>query len=193
GTTWSRYPLERNTIVPAGAVLYQKNAYLTLPFTLEDGPGKIEAWRRELLQPLTTSPAVLTNGMQAKVNKRPLARRGEAEDSSVPKHLLWEALHYCIDQQLYIAHLNIVELGYVYDLSVQGGVVKVLMSMPHRGRPLSSFFVWGSSEVHRNVSKTIVDALSEVPGVQKVVVEQTWYPEWNSNMISQEGRKKLGI
>src|SRR5690606_38749015 len=74
GTTWSRYPLERNTIVPAGAVLYQKNAYLTLPFTLEDGPGEIEAWRRELLQPLTTSPAVLTNGMQAKVNKRPLAR-----------------------------------------------------------------------------------------------------------------------
>jgi metal-sulfur cluster biosynthetic enzyme len=29
--------------------------------------------------------------------------------------------------------------------------------------------------------------------VRKVVVEQTWYPEWNSNLISEEGRKKLGI
>jgi metal-sulfur cluster biosynthetic enzyme len=36
-------------------------------------------------------------------------------------------------------------------------------------------------------------ALSEIPGVRKVIVDQTWYPEWNSNFISEEGRKKLGI
>lgn len=193
GHTWSRYPLERNTVVPAGAMLYQKNAYLTLPFTLEDGPGKIEAWRKELMDPLKASASALPDEITAGENRRPLARRGEAGDSSIPKVLLWEALHFCKDQQLYIADINIVELGYIYDLSEQGGVVKVLMSMPHRGRPLSSFFVWGSSEVHRKVSKTIVGALMDVPGVRKVVVEQTWYPEWNSNMISEEGRKKLGI
>src|SRR5690554_1286040 len=186
GHTWSRYPLERNTVVPAGAILYQKNAYLTLPFTLEDGPAKIEAWRRELMQPLMASADAFPAHIKANGGQSSLARRGEAQDSAIPKHLLWEAMNYCIDQQLYIANINIVELGYVYDLNVQDdGVVKVLMSMPYRGRPLSSFFVWGSSEVHRKVSKTITTALSEVPGVRKVVVEQTWYPEWNSNMISE--------
>ncbi|MFA5244618.1 MAG: hypothetical protein WC380_04900 [Pedobacter sp.] len=81
----------------------------------------------------------------------------------------------------------------IYNLSVQDGVVKVLMTMPHRGRPLSSFFIWGSSVVHRTVSKTIRGALSEIPGVRKVVVEQTWYPLWNSNLMTDECRKKLGI
>jgi metal-sulfur cluster biosynthetic enzyme len=95
---------------------------------------------------------------------------------------------------MYISNVNLVELGYIYNLSMDDdGVVKVLMTMPHRGRPLSSFFIWGSSVVHRTVSKTIVGALMEIPGVRKVVVDQTWYPEWNSNMMTDECRGKLGI
>ena len=194
GTTWSRYPLERNQLVPEGAVLHQKNAYVTLGFTEADGPTKIEALRKELLSPLTSFQATLPVGISAKENKRVLARDGEAQNGQIPKQVLWDALRNCIDQQLYIADVNIVELGYIYNLSMDDdGVVKVLMTMPHRGRPLSSFFIWGSSVVHRTVSKTIMGALTEIPGVRKVVVDQTWYPEWNSNFISEEGRKKLGI
>ena len=194
GTTWSRYPLERNQLVPEGAVLHQKNAYVTLGFTEADGPTKIEALRKELLSPLTSFQATLPIGISAKENKRVLARDGEAQNGQIPKQVLWDALRNCIDQQLYIADVNIVELGYIYNLSMDDdGVVKVLMTMPHRGRPLSSFFIWGSSVVHRTVSKTIMGALTEIPGVRKVVVDQTWYPEWNSNFISEEGRKKLGI
>jgi metal-sulfur cluster biosynthetic enzyme len=33
----------------------------------------------------------------------------------------------------------------------------------------------------------------EIPGVRKVVVDQTWYPEWNSNLMTDECRGKLGI
>lgn len=194
GTTWSRYPLERNQLVPEGAVLHQKNAYVTVGFTEADGPTKIEALRKELLSPLTSFQATLPIGISAKENKRVLARDGEAQNGQIPKQVLWDALRNCIDQQLYIADVNIVELGYIYNLSMDDdGVVKVLMTMPHRGRPLSSFFIWGSSVVHRTVSKTIMGALTEIPGVRKVVVDQTWYPEWNSNFISEEGRKKLGI
>jgi metal-sulfur cluster biosynthetic enzyme len=194
GTTWSRYPLERNQLVPEGAVLHQKNAYVTVAFTEADGPAKIEALRKELLSPLTSVQAILPAGIAAKENKRVLAREGEAQNGQISKQVLWDALKNCKDQQLYIADVNIVELGYIYNLSMDDdGVVKVLMTMPHRGRPLSSFFIWGSSVVHRTVSKTIMGALSEIPGVRKVIVDQTWYPEWNSNFISEEGRKKLGI
>src|SRR5690606_30605661 len=107
--------------------------------------------------------------------------------------MLWSTLRDSKDQQLYISDVNIVELGYIYDLSVNRGIVNVLMTMPHRGRPLSSFFVWGSSSVHRAVSKTIVEALMSISGVNLVWVEQTWYPEWNTNFITGEARKKLGV
>lgn len=193
GTTWARYPLQRNQLVPKGAVLHQKNAYITIPFTAEEGPARIEAMRKELMSPLRAGSLVLDKGITGQASKGRLARRGEAQDSSVDKRALWAALSSCIDQQLYISDVNLVELGYIYDLSVEGDVVRVLMTMPHRGRPQSSFFIWGSSVVHRSVSKTIVGALSEVQGVNKVIVDQTWYPEWNSNLITEEGRRKLGI
>ena len=193
GTTWSRYPLERNQVVPEGAVLHQKNAYVTVAFTEKDGPQKIEALRKELLSPMKSVPASVPTGASSVPQLNALANPGEAGDSEISKAVMWEALRSCIDQQMYISNVNLVELGYIYNLSVKDGVVNVLMTMPHRGRPLSSFFIWGSSVVHRTVSKTITGALSEIPGVRKVVVEQTWYPGWNSNLMTEECRKKLGI
>ena len=195
GTVWVRHPtLDKiqNHIIPQGAILRQKNAYVTIAFTEKDGPGKIEALRKELLSPMDSFTPTLTANM-AKESQGALARAGEAQDSPISKVVLWEALKSCIDQQMYISNVNLVELGYIYNLTVEDGVVKVLMTMPHRGRPLSSFFIWGSSVVHRTVSKTITGALSEVPGVRKVLVEQTWYPEWNSNFMTDECRVKLGI
>ncbi len=194
GTVWVRHPtIEgiKNHTIPEGAILRQKNAYVTIAFTEKEGPGKIEALRKELLSPMSSFSTALN--VSAKESPGSLANPGESGDSEIPKAVLWEALKSCIDQQMYISNVNLVELGYIYDLSVEDGVVSVLMTMPHRGRPLPSFFIWGSSVVHRTVSKTINGALLEVPGVRKVVVEQTWYPAWNSNLISAEGRKKLGI
>ncbi|MDO8993127.1 MAG: hypothetical protein Q7U83_08690, partial [Daejeonella sp.] len=197
GTVWVRHPTMvgiKNHTIPEGAILRQKNAYVTIAFTEKDGPGKIEALRKELLSPMDSYSSGLTTIASAKESKRSLARPGEAGDSPISKAVLWEALKSCIDQQMYISNVNLVELGYIYNLSMDDdGVVKVLMTMPHRGRPLSSFFIWGSSVVHRTVSKTIVGALMEIPGVRKVVVDQTWYPEWNSNLMTDDCRKKLGI
>ncbi len=193
GTTWSRYPLERNQLVPEGAVLHQKNAYVTIAFTEKDGPAKIEALRKELLSPMKSSPSSAPKDASSAAIKGVLANPGESGDSEIPKAVLWDALKNCKDQQMYISDVNLVELGYIYNLSIKDGVVSVLMTMPHRGRPLSSFFIWGSSVVHRAVSKTITGALSEIPGVRKVLVEQTWYPAWSSNLMTEECRKKLGL
>jgi metal-sulfur cluster biosynthetic enzyme len=67
----------------------------------------------------------LPAGVAAKENKRVLAREGEAQNGQIPKQVLWDALRNCKDQQLYIADVNIVELGYIYNLSMDDdGVVK---------------------------------------------------------------------
>ena len=77
GQIWSRYPVPKSVkTIPKGAVLHQKNAYVTLPFTMSDGPAKIEALRKELLNPLSTSQAELQSNVSAKASPRSLARLG---------------------------------------------------------------------------------------------------------------------
>ena len=90
---------------------------------------------------------------------------------------------------MYVTDTNVVDLGLVYDIRVRGDVVHLVMAMPHRGHPRLGFFTYGSGG---NATPVRLE-LMKVPGVSKVVVEQTWEPGWNSNRITATGRRKLGI
>ena len=194
GQIWSRYPVPKTIkTIPKGAVLHQKNAYVTIPFTLKDDTAKIENLRQELLNPLSSAGSVLSNGIIAKESPRRLARVSEAQDSPINKALIWEALGLVKDPQLYKADISIVDLGLVYDVAVRGSVVTVTLAMPHRGRPLGAYFTHSSNVVHATVSKTMMEAVYAVPGVRKVIMEQTWYPLWNVNLLTDAGRLKLQL
>lgn len=188
GHVWSR-ALYHNATLPAGAVLRQKNAYLTLPFPAVQGAEMVERFRHQLLNPLLPSSVQLPSGMPAGKPAGSLARPGEAGDSPISKKLLWGALAECQDQQLYTSRPSVVDLGLVYDLRVRGDVVFVLMAMPHRGRPRIGYFSYGSG----GNSTPVEQMLLKVPGVRKVVVEQTWEPHWDANRVTAEGRRKLGL
>ncbi len=188
GHVWSR-ALFQGATLPAGAVLRQRNAYLTTPFPEQGGAGMIESTRHRLMNPLAPSSASLPSGFQAAACSGRLGRNGEIGDSLISKRELWNALATCLDEQLYAARPSVVDLGLIYDLRVRADVVHVLMTMPHRGRPLSGYFSYGSG----GNSSPIRDRLLKVPGVRKVVVEQTWKPHWNANCLTDEGRRKLGI
>ena len=187
GQVWSRYPLPGNQ-VPAGAALHQRNAYVALPFTAEDGPRRLEELRHLLVNPLRLSVgAVPREGAQPSPGR--LARPGESGDSPISKQALWAALRDCKDEQLYKADINVVDLGLVYDLRVRGDTVQVVMAMPHRGRPRLGYFAYGSG----GNSMPVQQRLLQVPGVKKVIVEQTWEPGWNSNRLTDDGRRKFGL
>jgi len=194
GHVWSRYPLPGKH-VPAGAVLHQKNAYSVVPFTEPGGAERIEALRRQLTHPLVVSPndAIPPSPSTPGTAVGHLARAGETGDSPIPKPLLWAALRDCKDAQLYTADINVVDLGLIHDLRVRGNVVSVVMAMPHRGRPLMGYFTQGSISVHPTFSRPIRERLLQVPGVGKVVFEQTWDPGWSSNDLTDAGRQKLGL
>jgi metal-sulfur cluster biosynthetic enzyme len=198
GQIWSRYPLSNSHAfnrheIPEGAIFHQKNAYVTLPFDTRNGPERIESLRNELMNPQLVSASSLQSNTIARDSPRRLARLGEAQDCPIPKELIWKALRDVKDPQFYKSDISIVDLGLVYDVTVRGSVVKVLIAMPHRGRPLGTYFAYGSNVVHPTTSKNILTAIYEVPGVKKVIMEQTWYPGWSSNMLTDDGRKKLGI
>ncbi len=196
GSVWSRYPLPVKD-VPAGAVLRQKNAYVSIPFDATNGPTEIERLRRCMMGPLTASAQGSVDRDAIANLKMPestiqLARPGEAGDSEL-KRLVWQGLQDCKDGQLYMSDISVVELGLVRDVHVRGNVVTVVMTMPHRGRPRLGYFVDGSTSVHPTLSVPIRERLMQIPGVRQVVVEQTWEPAWSSNDLTDVGRKKLGV
>ena len=199
GAVWSRYPLPLKD-VPAGAILRQKNAYISIPFTANDGPPAIERMRRCMMSPLLIlkdEVAILNepdqNVAAPERPSNPLARTGESGDNSISKQVIWNALKDCKDAQLYTADINVVELGLVDDIRVRGDVVTVVMSMPHRGRTRLGYFIDGSISVHPTLSVPVRERLMQIPGVRQVVVKQNWQPAWNSNRVTIDGRKKLGL
>ena len=52
-----------------------------------------------------------------------------------------------------------------------------------------SYFTFGSG----GNSVPVQQRLLKVPGVGKVIVEQTWEPGCNSNRLTEDGRRKLGL
>lgn len=190
GHVWSR-ALYNNTTLKAGAVLRQKNAYLTSPLAMEGGLSKVESLNRQLKNPLQVQPLRLDAGTPASADGQPgqLARPGEKDEGPVTKKAVWEALKNCRDEQLYATRHSVVDLGLIRDVRIRAGVVHVVMAMPGRGRPRIGFYSYGSG----GNENPIRELLLRIPGVEKVVVEQTWDSPWNSNHLTDQGRRLLDL
>ncbi len=78
--------------------------------------------------------------------------------------------------------INVVDLGLVYDVSVQEGNVHVLMTLTAPGCGMGPF-----------IAQQAEWAIAELEGVADVEVEMVFDPPWNPEMISEDGKKLLGI
>ncbi len=93
---------------------------------------------------------------------------------------VWEALRTVVDPELGV---NVVDLGLVYEVSVDDGRVYVAMTMTTPGCPL-----------HESMAQMVERAiLFRVPGVREVTVKLVWDPPWSPDRITEEGRKLLGL
>jgi metal-sulfur cluster biosynthetic enzyme len=197
GHVWSRYPLPVNELM-AGAVLQQKNAYLSGPFSYPQDVGKLETTYAALKHPVVASEIGLDDlGVDAD-HRQPLmttrlARPGEHGDLTRLKDEVWKALRDSKDAQLYTADINVVDLGLVNDVQLHGETLTLRMSMPHPGRPRLGYFTHGSISVHPTLSVPIRERLLKIPGIKNIQVIQSWHPAWNSLRLSNVGRAKLGL
>jgi phenylacetate-CoA oxygenase PaaJ subunit len=91
----------------------------------------------------------------------------------------WAALRRVTDPEY---PLSIVDLGMVYDVRVEGGVVAVDITFTSIGCPAMDM-----------IGDDIRDALREVPGVREVRIEVVWSPPWTKDRISDRGRKVLAM
>lgn len=90
-----------------------------------------------------------------------------------------EKLRHCLDPELGI---NIIDLGLVYSINIDGPRVNVVMTLTTAGCPLESYF-----------TKDITDRLKSIKGVSDVLVELTFDPPWNLSKMSQESKDILGF
>ncbi len=87
-------------------------------------------------------------------------------------------LEQVIDPEL---NINIVDLGLIYEVDVDGSDVSILMTLTTPGCPLHGVF---DELVKREVRK--------LDSVESIDVELTFEPRWSPEKMSDEGREKLG-
>ena len=90
-----------------------------------------------------------------------------------------EALREVEDPEL---GMDIVDLGLLYDVEIDGPKVKVIHSLTSMGCPAGPMI---QEDIHR--------AASEVPGVDEVEVELTWNPPWTPDLMSDDAKFILGF
>ncbi|UCD23621.1 MAG: metal-sulfur cluster assembly factor [Gemmatimonadota bacterium] len=90
-----------------------------------------------------------------------------------------EALRTVVDPEL---GLNIVDLGLVYTIDVNGGDVLVEMTLTSPGCPAGGQ-IMGQADA----------AVRDLEGVDKVSVELVWEPYWTPERVNPKLRSYLGF
>ena len=108
----------------------------------------------------------------------------EARKELPTKEQVLEALKVVYDPEIPV---NIVDLGLIYDLALTPGErggrkVEVKMTLTAQG--------CGMGPVIAADAKSKLEAQ---PGVESAEVAIVWDPVWNPRMISEAGRKQLGL
>ena len=100
------------------------------------------------------------------------------------EELVWEQLRTCFDPEIPV---NIVDLGLIYDLSKKGNKkdgyslnIKMTLTAPGCGMGPS-------------IAQDVDNKVSDLPGVNDVLVEVVWDPVWDQSMMSEDAKLKLGM
>ena len=90
-----------------------------------------------------------------------------------------EALRQVEDPEL---GMDIVDLGLLYDVEIEGGNVKVIHTLTSMGCPVGPM-----------IQEDIDRVARELPGVEAVDVELTFDPPWTPDKMSDDAKFILGF
>ncbi|MDF1798329.1 MAG: iron-sulfur cluster assembly protein [Planctomycetota bacterium] len=78
--------------------------------------------------------------------------------------------------------VNIVDLGLVYTVDVDGSDVKIVMSLTSQACPEA-----------RTIPEVMKRKVREMEGIEGCEIEIVWEPAWTPQLITEAGREILGI
>jgi len=95
---------------------------------------------------------------------------------------LWQAANEVLDPEIPI---GLVDLGLIYGISFEHGVVSVDLTFTATGCPCMEF-----------IREDLTDRLAQEPWIEQVCINEVWDPPWTRDLISERGRrllKSLGV
>lgn len=94
------------------------------------------------------------------------------------EQVVLEALKQVYDPEIPV---DVVNLGLVYEIKVDGGKIRIKMTTTAPGCPVGKFIAAEAKQV-----------VCRLDGVEEVDVEMVNDPPWNLGMVSEEGQRTLG-
>jgi probable FeS assembly SUF system protein SufT len=112
------------------------------------------------------------------------ATAAPASDRPADEQAIWNVLKTCFDPEIPV---NIVDLGLVYDVRMDALAsgnkqvgVKMTLTAPGCGM---------GTVIARDAQMKLLD----LPGIEEATVEIVWDPPWHQSMITEDGRRVLGL
>ena len=102
-----------------------------------------------------------------------------ADTQLINKDDVLDALKDVYDPEIPV---NIVDLGLVYGVAVDNNDVDVQMTLTFAGCCMGSY-----------IAQQAEWRLAEIEGIDEVNVELVFDPPWNPEMITEDGKKLLGL
>ena len=78
--------------------------------------------------------------------------------------------------------VNVVDLGLIYDVDINDDNVNIVMTLTAPGCGMGPY-----------IAQNAEGRIGEVDGVSDVEVDMVFDPPWNPDMITEDGKKLLGI
>ncbi|MFI5273350.1 MAG: iron-sulfur cluster assembly protein [Ktedonobacterales bacterium] len=100
-------------------------------------------------------------------------------ETPIAQEELLDALRECYDPEIPV---NIVDLGLVYNLKLDGSTVDVLMTLTSIGCPVGP-----------EVMGEVEERVRGVKGVEACNVTLTYDPPWSPERMTEDARWELGI
>jgi metal-sulfur cluster biosynthetic enzyme len=104
---------------------------------------------------------------------------GSGDVGTISEQVVWDQLRLCYDPEI---PLNIVDLGLIYDVILDGSKIDVKMTLTAPGCHMGG-----------QIAADVQSKLLALEEVEEANVELVWDPPWHQSMISAEGRKRLGL
>lgn len=94
------------------------------------------------------------------------------------KEMVYDAIRTVMDPEV---GFNLVAMGLIYGVKVDGNHADVTMTLSSRGCPL-----------HEMMKQWTKDAVLKLDDIDTCEVEIVWEPEWNISMADDEVKQALG-
>jgi len=111
-------------------------------------------------------------------------------DGSPDPEAIWGALRQVYDPEIPV---NIVDLGLVYSMDVEKIAATPPANAPGYRVNIAMTLTAPGCGMGPAIAEDAKSKILLVPGVTDADVRLTWEPPWNQQMISEEGKMKLGL